>query len=163
MMGDGEDSASYRLVAEAPEGPAAEAFRNLRASLSLLGPEDERRVFLFTSAVPSEGKSFSSANYALALAQQGHQVLLIDGDLRRPNLHKIFRASGNVSEANTPGIVDCLVGATDLQSAVRPVSGGRLEPNTLLSDGTEMRRYRKAATVRPTGGRAATESSRDSQ
>jgi capsular exopolysaccharide synthesis family protein len=132
------DSSSYRLVAEAPEGPAAEAFRNLRASLSLLGPEDERRVFLFTSAVPSEGKSFSSANYALALAQQGHSVLLIDGDLRRPNLHKIFLASNNVSEENTPGIVDCLVGATELQSAVRSVSGGRLEPNTFLSDGTQV-------------------------
>ena len=70
-------------MAEAPEGPAAEAFRNLRASLSLLGPETERKVFLFTSALPNEGKSFTSANYALALAQQGHRVLLIDGDLRR--------------------------------------------------------------------------------
>ena len=77
-------------MAEAPEGPAAEAFRNLRASLSLLGPEAERKVFLFTSAVPNEGKSFSSANFALALAQQGYRVLLVDGDLRRPSLHKIF-------------------------------------------------------------------------
>src|SRR5204862_1728817 len=40
-------SVTYRLMAEAPEGPAAEAFRNLRASLSLLGPEVERKVFLF--------------------------------------------------------------------------------------------------------------------
>ncbi len=88
-------AASYRLVAEAPEGPAAEAFRNLRASLSLLGPEAERKVFLFTSAVPNEGKSFSSANYSLALAQQGHRVLLIDGDLRRPSLHKIFLPTDN--------------------------------------------------------------------
>ena len=64
---------TYRLVAEAPEGPIAESFRNLRAALSLLGPEAERKIFLFTSAVPSEGKSFTSANYALALAQQGHR------------------------------------------------------------------------------------------
>src|SRR5581483_11959670 len=96
---DGEGSpsdvaATYRLVAEAPEGPAAEAFRNLRAALSLLGPESERKVFMFTSAVPSEGKSFTSGNYALSLAQQGHRVLLIDGDLRRPSLHKIFRGPG---------------------------------------------------------------------
>ncbi len=80
-------------MAKVPEGPVAEAFRNLRASLSLLGPEIERKVFLFTSALPSEGKSFTSANYALALAQQGHRVLLIDGDLRRPSLHKIFSDS----------------------------------------------------------------------
>jgi ATPases involved in chromosome partitioning len=78
-------------VVETPESPAAEAFRNLRAALSLLGPEAERKVSLFTSAVPNEGKSFTSANYSLALAQQGYRVLLIDGDLRRPNVHKIFR------------------------------------------------------------------------
>ena len=122
------DTITYRLVAEAPEGPAAEAFRNLRASLSLLGPEAERKVFLFTSAVPSEGKSFSSANYSLALAQQGHRVLLIDGDLRRPSLHKIFLAHDpDVSDEDTPGVVDYLVGTTDLATAARTVSGGRLE------------------------------------
>jgi capsular exopolysaccharide synthesis family protein len=124
-----ETSASYRLVAEAPEGPAAEAFRNLRASLSLLGPEVERKVFLFTSALPNEGKSFSSANYSLALAQQGHRVLLIDGDLRRPSLHKIFRlaAEENGAEDAEKGIVDYLIGAVDLSAAVRPVSAGRFE------------------------------------
>jgi len=122
-------SESYRLVAEAPEGPAAEAFRNLRASLSLLGPEAERKVFLFTSALPSEGKSFTSANYALALAQQGFRVLLIDGDLRRPSLHKIFlpAAGGNGAEEERLGIVDYLVGATELNTAARPVSAGAFD------------------------------------
>src|SRR6266404_812702 len=84
-------SASYSLPAEGPEGPAAEAFRNLRAAISHLGPESERKTFLFTSALPNEGKSFTSANYALSLAQQGHKVLLVDGDLRRPSVHKVFR------------------------------------------------------------------------
>src|SRR5213596_2026132 len=84
-------SSNYRVVVETPQSPAAEAFRNLRAALSLLGPEAERKVSIFTSAVPNEGKSFTSANYSLALAQQGYRVLLIDGDLRRPNMHKIFR------------------------------------------------------------------------
>ena len=118
--------ASYRLVAEAPEGPVAEAFRNLRATLSLLGPETERKIFLFTSALPAEGKSFTSANYALALAQQGHNVLLIDGDLRRPSLHKIFRHSEDDHSPNShqhaPGVVDCLVGKTQLKDAVRLVA-----------------------------------------
>src|SRR5207237_3541853 len=87
-------ASTYRVIAEKPEGPAAEAFRNLRAGLSLLGPESERKVSLFTSALPSEGKSFTSTNYAVALARQGYRVLLIDGDLRRPSLHKIFGLSG---------------------------------------------------------------------
>ena len=121
-------TSSYRLVAEAPEGPAAEAFRNLRAALSLLGPELERKVFLFTSALPNEGKSFTSANYSLSLAQQGHRVLLIDGDLRRPSLHKIFREVGAAGDAaprtdeEQHGIVDYLVGDVALSDAVRVVS-----------------------------------------
>jgi succinoglycan biosynthesis transport protein ExoP len=121
-------SVTYRLMAEAPEGPTAEAFRNLRASLSLLGPEVERKVFLFTSAVPNEGKSFSSANYALAVAQQGYRVLLMDGDLRRPSLHKIFLPTGQaVPDGEQPGIVDCLVGTAELSSAIRTASAGWLE------------------------------------
>jgi succinoglycan biosynthesis transport protein ExoP len=121
-------TSSYRLVAEAPEGPAAEAFRNLRAALSLLGPETERKVFLFTSALPNEGKSFTSANYSLSLAQQGHRVLLIDGDLRRPSLHKIFRqVDPQENEAakttdDQPGVVDYLVGDVALADAIRVVS-----------------------------------------
>ncbi len=124
-----EGGASYRLMAEAPEGPVAEAFRNLRASLSLLGPETERKVFLFASALPNEGKSFSSANYALALAQQGYRVLLIDGDLRRPSLHKIFRPTSekSVAEDDSKGVVDCLVGAADISSVIRTVSAGQFE------------------------------------
>jgi capsular exopolysaccharide synthesis family protein len=124
---------TYRLVAEAPEGPAAEAIRNLRATLTLLGPEAERRVFIFTSALPSEGKSFTSANYALSLAQQGHRVLLIDADLRRPTLHQIFRRVGTAASAKNSevaGIVDCLVGAVSLEEAVGAVDADQVEHET---------------------------------
>jgi polysaccharide biosynthesis transport protein len=125
-------SSNYRVVVETPESPAAEAFRNLRAALSLLGPEAERKVSLFTSAVPNEGKSFTSANYSLALAQQGYRVLLIDGDLRRPNMHRIFRfpdanTSNNSEEDTTPGVTDCLVGKADLASAARVISPGEIQ------------------------------------
>src|SRR4029434_2857644 len=102
-------SSNYRVVVRTPESPAAEAFRNLRAALSLLGPEIERKVSLFTSAVPNEGKSFTSANYSLALAQQGYRVLLIDGDLRRPNMHRIFhfpqpaKTNNSEEEDGAPG------------------------------------------------------------
>ncbi|HMJ05769.1 MAG TPA: GNVR domain-containing protein, partial [Chthoniobacterales bacterium] len=149
-------NASYRLVAEAPEGPAAEAFRNLRASLSLLGPETERKVFLFTSALPNEGKSFSSANYSLALAQQGHRVLLIDGDLRRPSLHKIFLAiSPSDSGEENPGIVDYLVGSTDLAKAVRTVSAGTLEADLFAGDESRILARTAGQLFVLTGGRRA--------
>ena len=123
-------SSNYRVVVETPESPAAEAFRNLRAALSLLGPEAERKVSLFTSAVPNEGKSFTSANYSLALAQQGYRVLLIDGDLRRPNVHKIFRFSNsrnNSDEDSPPGVTDCLVGEADVASAARQIPAGEIQ------------------------------------
>jgi polysaccharide biosynthesis transport protein len=120
------ETTAYRLVAQAPEGMAAEAFRNLRASLALLGPETTRKVCLFTSAVPGEGKSFTSANYALSLAQQGYRVLLIDGDLRRPSLHKIFTEVSTrnraVPQSHGVGIVDCLIGEVRVTDAVRYVA-----------------------------------------
>ncbi len=134
---NGENAArkTYRLVAEAPEGPAAESFRNLRASLSLLGPEVNRKVFLFTSAVPNEGKSFTSANYALALAQQGHRVLLIDGDLRRPSLDKIFLHHSGDADDTIRGIVDYLVGETSLAEATRRVSAREVDVTGQNGDG----------------------------
>ncbi|MBA3831177.1 MAG: polysaccharide biosynthesis tyrosine autokinase [Chthoniobacterales bacterium] len=133
---------TYRLVAEAPEGPVAESFRNLRAALSLLGPEVERKVFLFTSALPNEGKSFTSANYALALAQQGHRVLLIDGDLRRPSLHKIFFDTATNRKArpdkdNPPGLIDCLVGEAELSAAVRRVLARDVDVSRPTKGGNE--------------------------
>jgi polysaccharide biosynthesis transport protein len=126
-------SSNYRVVVKTPESPAAEAFRNLRAALSLLGPEVERKVSLFTSALPNEGKSFTSANYSLALAQQGYRVLLIDGDLRRPNMHRIFhfsqaaKTNNSEEEDGVPGVIDCLVGEADVASAARPIPAGEID------------------------------------
>ena len=139
-------SSNYRVVVETPESPAAEAFRNLRAALSLLGPEAERKVSLFTSAVPNEGKSFTSANYSLALAQQGYRVLLIDGDLRRPNVHRIFRfpnARNNSDEDSPPGVTDCLVGEADIASAARQIPAGEIQ---LVDESIELTENILAAT-----------------
>ena len=66
----------------------AEAFRTLRASLSLLGTDDSaRRVFLITSAVPAEGKSFSALSLAHGFALNGYRTVLVEGDMRRPTLY----------------------------------------------------------------------------
>ena len=73
-----------------PASYEAEAFRSLRTAISFLGPERDRKTVLFTSANPAEGKSYCSLNYAVALAHTGLRTLLIDADLRRPNLSKVL-------------------------------------------------------------------------
>jgi succinoglycan biosynthesis transport protein ExoP len=72
---------------DSPASPLAESYRTLRTTISLIGPRAETQVLLFTSAIPEEGKTFSSLNCAVSFAQQGERVLLIDTDLRRPSLH----------------------------------------------------------------------------
>lgn len=81
----------------------AEMFRVLRASITLLGPEDERKVTLLTSAIPGEGKTLVSVNFALAAAGQGKRVLLIDFDLRRPNVHKALGLSQGSGHSGVTG------------------------------------------------------------
>ena len=89
----------------------AEAFRTLRTALAMLGRADDRRTFLFTSATPQEGKTFTSANYAAALAQQGLKTLLIDADLRRPSVQG-FLTGG--TEERLVGVTDYLIGQKTL-------------------------------------------------
>ncbi len=81
----------YELdVVHDPSGPVGEAFRSLRTSLQLSAAAKDLKVILVTSANPSEGKTTVSANLAVALANAGQQVVLIDADLRRPRLQKLF-------------------------------------------------------------------------
>lgn len=69
----------------------AEAFRSLRTCVTGFEAEPQSKVFIVTSALPQEGKSTTSLNAAITLAQQGSKVLLVDADLRRPQLHAKFR------------------------------------------------------------------------
>jgi len=73
-------------------GIVAEAFRSLRATVAMNAHVENQRAFLFTSALPSEGKSFSSSNFAATLAQQGLRTLLIDADLRKPSISRVSSA-----------------------------------------------------------------------
>jgi len=65
------------VVLEETKSSGAESFRTLRTSLSMLGRVEDRRVFLFTSSLPQEGKTFCSINYAASLAQLGLKILLV--------------------------------------------------------------------------------------
>jgi polysaccharide biosynthesis transport protein len=98
-----------------PASYEAEAFRSLRTAISFLAPDKERRTILFTSANPAEGKSYCSLNYAVALAQTGLRTLLIDADLRRPNLSKVVQ--GNTK---APGLTECLMGRANIADCSQP-------------------------------------------
>ncbi len=93
------------IVATAPNDPRAEAYRALRTNLRFLFPTDgTSAVFVVTSAGPSEGKSTTAGNLALALADAGYRVALLDADLRKPRLAKLFGIEGAV------GVTDVLLG-----------------------------------------------------
>jgi capsular exopolysaccharide synthesis family protein len=95
-----EKSESPTLVTYArPQSEAAEAYRALRTSILLSSFGAPPKVILVTSAMPQEGKTTVSANSALVLAQRGSRVLLVDADLRRPAVGKLFgiRSRGGLS------------------------------------------------------------------
>lgn len=98
----------------------AEMFRVLRASVSLLGDEKKRRITLFSSGLPGEGKSFVSTNFALAAAHQGKRTLLIDLDLRKPSVHKFF---GFKRDSHTSGATEVLSGQASFKDAIITETG----------------------------------------
>jgi len=97
----------------------SEMFRVLRASISLLGDANQRKITLITSSIPGEGKTFCASNLALAYAKQGTRTLLIDFDLRKPAVHKIF----NEERAARPGIVNVLNGTAAANQAITVYPG----------------------------------------
>jgi len=100
VSADLEKSESPALVTYArPKSESAEAYRALRTSILLSSFGAPPKVILVTSALPQEGKTTISANSALVLAQRGSRVLLIDADLRRPGIDKLFgfRSRGGLS------------------------------------------------------------------
>ncbi len=107
---------SRLVVTKHPRSEAAEAFRTLRTSLSTLNRSEDMRVALFTSAMPAEGKTFCSINYAASLAQLGRKTLLIDADLRRPTVEKTLLGR----ESGSPGLTDYLTGRKTLDEVVQP-------------------------------------------
>lgn len=78
------------IVQEEAKSPVAEAYRTLRTNIQFSKVDGDLKVILFTSSGPGEGKSTTIANTAVAFAQSGKKVILVDCDLRKPVQHKIF-------------------------------------------------------------------------
>ena len=98
----------------------AEMFRILRASVTLLGDEKKRKVTLFSSAVPGEGKTLTSSNFAIASALQGKKTVLVDLDLRKPAVHKVF---GLKRKDLKPGSTELLAGKINWQESLSTETG----------------------------------------
>jgi capsular exopolysaccharide synthesis family protein len=130
--------ASVLVANEERSGIVAESFRSLRASLTLHRLNENARTFLFSSSMPSEGKTFCSSNYAVTLAQQGFNTLFMDADLRKPGGSIVF-----FGENRKPGLSEVLMKTASMTSAIMPThidnlsvltAGGRApNPSELLT------------------------------
>ena len=95
-----------------PNAFGSEAFRSIRTGLYFRDTESENRVIQITSPVPGDGKSTVATNLAISIAQSGRSVLLIDADMRRPRISKLF---GQLSQL---GLADVLRGDATLQEVL---------------------------------------------
>lgn len=109
-----------------PRGPSAEAYRFLRTNLDFLNFNHDIKVVLVTSPLPSQGKSTTIANLAVALVGAGKKVSVVEGDLRRPTLHRHFKVS------SARGVTNVVAGASTLDDAIHMVSleGGHVTTST---------------------------------
>ena len=106
---------------ESDNSPAAESFRKLRTNLQFLSVDSPPRLIVITSSVPNESKSTTAINIALALAETDHNVLLVDGDMRRPSLARYLDMVGSV------GLSNVLSGSASLDDVIQESKFPRLK------------------------------------
>lgn len=110
-----------------PKDPASEAFRSFRTSVVFSSTEEHPiKSLLITSPGPGEGKTTTLCNLGIAIAQSGKTVLLIDGDMRKPRLHEVFK------KTNDEGLSNFLCGQSKLEAIVQETQIGHL---SIISSG----------------------------
>jgi polysaccharide biosynthesis transport protein len=111
---DGEDR--DLIVFKQPRSPLSEAIRHVYTAIMLSASGRPPATIMVTSPNPSEGKSMVASNLALTFALGGHQTLVIDCDLRKPRLHRVFQLDLQ------PGLSNYLTGSATLEEILRPAS-----------------------------------------
>jgi succinoglycan biosynthesis transport protein ExoP len=119
------------VVHERPLSGIAEAARSIRTNILFMNPDRPYRKLLVTSAAPSEGKTTIACGIAIALAQGGQRVCIVDCDFRRPRIHRIFDRVGD------RGATNVIVGDATLDDVTKPtvvqnlwsVPAGSIPPN----------------------------------
>uniref|UniRef100_B8HLM3 non-specific protein-tyrosine kinase n=1 Tax=Cyanothece sp. (strain PCC 7425 / ATCC 29141) TaxID=395961 RepID=B8HLM3_CYAP4 len=112
---DNELMVGNLIVRDQPRSPISEAYRMLHSNLRFMNSDGDLKVIAVTSSIPGEGKSTTCANLAIAMAQRGCRVLLIDADMRVPTQHHFWQLT------NAIGLSEVIVGQTDLPVALNPV------------------------------------------
>ena len=105
----------------APKSAAAESYRSIRTGILFSSADEAPRTIVFTSASPDEGKTMTAANIGVAMANAGSRVLLLDCDMRRPRIHKLFDLDRNI------GVSSILVGTGSAKDAIVPSSVENLD------------------------------------
>lgn len=103
-----------RKVQLEPTSDVAESYRTIRTAVYFAVRETEARKILVTSPAPGDGKSTTASNLAIAMAQAGRRVLLLDADFRRPTQHKIFETDGGI------GLSKVMAGLAPIEAVIQP-------------------------------------------
>jgi non-specific protein-tyrosine kinase len=133
MKGGGDRSEIYHLAALLyPRSPAAEAYRTLRTNVEFAAVDEPVRTLLVTSSIPGEGKTTTAANLAVVFAQAGRRTLLIDADLRKPGVHKMFNlhnTEGLTSLLRSDAVEAVGIAQATEQENLAVITTGPLPPN----------------------------------
>ncbi|SMF92173.1 capsular exopolysaccharide family [Paenibacillus uliginis N3/975] len=111
---------SSLMVFMNPKSPISEVYRLLRTKIQFSSKDEELRIVMVTSSQAGEGKTTTTSNLAVTYAQEGKKVLLIDADMRKPSLHRIF------SQLNHQGLSTLLTGHTSVQDAIQETTVSHL-------------------------------------
>jgi capsular exopolysaccharide synthesis family protein len=126
------DAAKKPLLTQvAGQSPRAESFRQIRTNLQFAHVSHKSKAVLVTSSLPGEGKSTTASNLAIAIAQGGQSVVLVDADLRRPRVDEYLGLERNA------GLTTALIGRADVEDLLQPwgedelyvLTAGQIPPN----------------------------------